>query len=55
MKDQMMEDFIHEETDQSFARWRWFCVDHGMRSGSYSEFVGRLTRCRQQLERRKTV
>jgi hypothetical protein len=49
-----MLDFIEQETDLSFSRWRWFCVDHGERSGSFPEFVGRLARCRQALTRRST-
>ena len=52
MKDDLMTAFLAEQADTSFANWRWFAADHGERSGTYPEFIGRLARCRQALTRR---
>ncbi|MCP1519374.1 MULTISPECIES: hypothetical protein [Pseudomonas] len=54
MKDDLMVAFLSEETDLSFTRWKWFCIDNAERCGSYPEFIGRLTRCRQALSRRQS-
>ncbi|MCO8261741.1 hypothetical protein NC656_09290 [Pseudomonas asiatica] len=43
-----MLDFYKQQTnfnDDVFARWREWCVDHAEPTGTYSEFVGRLSRC----------
>ena len=54
MRDDLMHEFVKEQTDLSFGSWRYWCLDHGMRHGSYAEFVGRLTRMRQALERHRS-
>jgi hypothetical protein len=48
MKDELMLGFYKQQTSfdaDSFTKWREWCVDHGERHGSYSEFMGRLKRC----------
>lgn len=52
MRDELMQDFVKEQADTSFANWRAWCIDHGQRHGSLPEFIGRLSRCQQALKRR---
>lgn len=48
MKDKFMLAFYKTQNSfdaDSFTRWREWCLDHGERSGAYSDFIGRLKRC----------
>lgn len=48
MKDHLMFEFYKCQTnfdEDVFSRWCAWCVDHAEPHGSYSEFVGRLSRC----------
>jgi hypothetical protein len=55
MRDELMLHFLEEANDSSFAAWRAWCVDHGHPHGSFSEFVGRLSRCQEAMRRRGSL
>ncbi len=55
MKDPLMQEFIETQTGLDFAKWRHWATDHGHPHGSYSEFIGRLSRCQEALKRRGSL
>lgn len=55
MRDELMLSFIKSDLDTSFSNWRWFANDHGYPHGSFSEFVGRLSRCQEAMRRRGSL
>jgi len=55
MRDELMFDFLKEANDTSFAAWRMWCIDHAEKTGSFSEFVGRLSRCQEAMRRRGSL